>query len=60
MGYSDLMEDLQMIKVMIIEDDPMVRSINIQFLNKVEGIKLVKECGRIEEAKKAIIELKIR
>ena len=47
-----------MIKVMIIEDDPMVRSINIQFLNKVEGIKLVKECGRIEEAKKAIIELK--
>ena len=58
MGYSDLMEDLQMIKVMIIEDDPMVRSINIQFLNKISGIKLVKECGRIEEAKKSIVELR--
>ena len=42
MGYSDLMEDLQMIKVMIVEDDPMVRSINIQFLNKISGIKLVR------------------
>ena len=58
MGYSNLMEDLQMIKVMIIEDDPMVRSINIQFLNKISGIKLVKECGRIEEAKKSIVELR--
>jgi len=47
-----------MIKVMIIEDDPMVRSINIQFLNKISGIKLVKECGRIEEAKKSIVELR--
>ena len=41
MGYSDLMEDLQMIKVMIIEDDPMVRSINIQFLNKVDRKSVV-------------------
>ena len=47
-----------MIKVMIIEDDPMVRSINVQFIKRIPGIKLVKECGRIEEAKSALKEAK--
>lgn len=47
-----------MIKVMIIEDDPMVRAINVQFIQKISGIKIINECGRIEEAKKAIIDLR--
>ncbi|MGL4731829.1 MAG: response regulator, partial [Clostridium sp.] len=31
-----------MIKVMIIEDDPMVRDINSRFLKRIDGFKLYK------------------
>lgn len=44
-----------MIKVIIIEDDPMVRDINSKFLNKIEGFKLLTSTGDIREAKEIII-----
>mgnify|MGYP001575981462 FL=1 len=39
-----------MIKVMIIEDDPMVRDINTKFLQKVEGFQLTKAVSNLTEA----------
>lgn len=39
-----------MIKVMIIEDDPMVRDINAKFLKKIQGFTLSKAVGSLSEA----------
>ena len=39
-----------MIKVMIIEDDPMVRDINAKFLGKIEGFSLSAAVGSLKEA----------
>lgn len=44
-----------MIKVLIVEDDPMVREINEKFLSKVEGYKLYESVNSIEKAKEAIL-----
>lgn len=43
-----------MIRVMIVEDDPMVRQINRKFLKKVDGFCLSTETGSIDEAKAVI------
>ncbi|MBU3134759.1 response regulator [Clostridium gasigenes] len=43
-----------MIKVIIVEDDPMVREINIKFLSKVDGFQVVGEASNIEGAKSII------
>lgn len=43
-----------MIKVLIIEDDPMVREINEGFLSKVEGYTLFKSVNSIKKAKEEI------
>lgn len=43
-----------MIKLMIIEDDPMVREINVKFVNKVGGFNIISYTGSIEEAKREI------
>jgi len=40
-----------MIKVMIIEDDPMVRDINTKFLKRVEGFELIKAASNLTEAR---------
>jgi response regulator of citrate/malate metabolism len=45
-----------MIKVMLIEDDPMVRDINIKFTNKVSDFKVIDYAASIEEAKDIIKE----
>lgn len=45
-----------MIRVLIIEDDPMVREINEGFLRKVEGYTLFKSVNNIEKAKEEIIQ----
>jgi response regulator of citrate/malate metabolism len=45
-----------MIRVMLIEDDPMVRDINIKFTNKVSDFKVVDYAASIEEAKDIIKE----
>ncbi|MBZ9608761.1 response regulator [Clostridium estertheticum] len=41
-----------MIKVMIIEDDPMVRDINTKFLQKVEGFQLTKAVSNLTQAQR--------
>jgi two-component system CitB family response regulator len=46
-----------MIKVMLIEDDPMVRDINTKFVGKLSGFKVVYCTGNVEEAKEKIKEL---
>ncbi|MEQ8198533.1 MAG: response regulator [Clostridiaceae bacterium] len=43
-----------MIKVMIIEDDPMVREINTKFLKKLKDFSLVKSAANLSEAKEFI------
>ncbi|MBU3153357.1 response regulator [Clostridium estertheticum] len=43
-----------MIKVMIIEDDPMVRDINTKFLNRVEGFQLIKASSNLTDAQSFI------
>ncbi|MBU3159699.1 response regulator [Clostridium frigoris] len=43
-----------MIKVMIIEDDPMVRDINTKFLNRVEGFQLIKAVSNLTDAQSFI------
>ncbi|MBU3090522.1 response regulator [Clostridium sp. CM028] len=43
-----------MIKVMIIEDDPMVRDINTKFLQKVEGFQLTKAVSNLTQAQRFI------
>jgi response regulator of citrate/malate metabolism len=45
-----------MIKVMLIEDDPMVRDINIKFTNKVSDFKVVDYAASVLEAKEIIKE----
>lgn len=47
-----------MIKVLIVEDDPMVREINEKFLKKIEGYKLCGSVGTIEKAKEVILQSK--
>ncbi|MEG0771967.1 response regulator [Clostridium sp.] len=49
---------MKLIKVMIIEDDPMVRSINTKFLGKLEGFQLIGTAGDFNEAKELIKNLK--
>jgi len=44
-----------MIKVLIVEDDPMVREINEKFLSKIEGYTLYDSVNSIEKAKESII-----
>ena len=39
-----------MIRVMIIEDDPMVRDINTKFLQRVDGFQLIKATSNLTEA----------
>lgn len=46
-----------MIKVMLIEDDPMVRDINTKFVGKLSGFEVIFCTGNIEEAKEKIQEL---
>jgi response regulator of citrate/malate metabolism len=45
-----------MIKVLIVEDDPMVREINEKFLKKVDGFILNNSVNSIEKAKDVILE----
>lgn len=49
---------MSMIKVLIVEDDPMVREINEGFLSKVEGFTLLKSVDSIEKAKEEILNYK--
>jgi response regulator of citrate/malate metabolism len=44
-----------MIKVLIVEDDPMVREINEKFLKKVPGFTLCHSVNSIEKAKEVIL-----
>lgn len=44
-----------MIEVMIVEDDPMVRDINLKFLKRVEGFNLYKAVDNLSDAKKFVI-----
>jgi response regulator of citrate/malate metabolism len=44
-----------LIKVMIVEDDPMVIEINSKFLKRVEGFTLLKAVSNLEDAKKIIL-----
>ncbi|WZL72290.1 response regulator [Clostridiaceae bacterium 35-E11] len=44
-----------MIKVLIVEDDPMVREINEKFLEKIGGFRLHDSVNSIEKAKEAIL-----
>ncbi|GAA0085885.1 response regulator [Clostridium sp. CTA-7] len=44
-----------MIEVMIIEDDPMVRAINVKFLKRIEGFVLYKAVSNLTDAKKVIL-----
>ena len=44
-----------MIKVLIVEDDPMVREINEKFLKKVDGFELYDSVNSIEKAKEVIL-----
>lgn len=46
-----------MIKVMLIEDDPMVMDINTKFVGKLSGFKVIHRTGNVEEAKEKIQEL---
>jgi len=47
-----------MIKVLIVEDDPMVREINEKFLEKVEGYQLCGSASSIEQAKEIVLKEK--
>lgn len=49
---------INLIQVIIIEDDPMVREINSKFLKRVEGFELYKAVGNLTEAKNYIIKKK--
>ena len=48
-----------MIKVMIVEDDPMVLDINTKFLKRVEGFQLIKAASNFTDAKNFIKEHKL-
>ena len=43
-----------MIRVMIIEDDPMVRELNEEFLKKVQGFELLSSVGNLTDARNFI------
>lgn len=45
-----------MIKVLIVEDDPMVASINTRFVERVEGFTLTAVAASITDAKQAMLE----
>lgn len=45
-----------MIRVLIIEDDPMVREINSKFLNKIKGFEFCDAVGNLTEAKESVLE----
>jgi two-component system, CitB family, response regulator len=45
-----------LIKVIIVEDDPMVREINKEFLGKIDGFNVIYECSRIKEAQEFLLE----
>ncbi len=47
-----------MIKVLIVEDDPMVREINEKFLERVEGYQLCGSAHSIEQAKEIALKEK--
>lgn len=47
-----------MIKVLIVEDDPMVREINEKFLKRVEGYKICDSVGSVDRAKDVILKNK--
>lgn len=46
------------IKVLLIEDDPMVREVNRQFIEKVEGFKVIAMCKNGVEGFEKILECK--
>lgn len=46
------------IKVIIIEDDPMVKEINTRFLDKLENFEVIGEASSIKEAKEKISKIK--
>ena len=48
-----------MIKVLIVETDPMVRDINEKFLRNIKGYSLLKSVNNIEEAKELITGKKV-
>lgn len=48
-----------MIKVLIVEDDPMVREINSKFLSKVDGFELVEVSPNIQGAREVLKESNI-
>lgn len=48
-----------MIRVMIVEDDPMVTEINTRFLEKVEGFNLVKAVNCLTQAKECVLSDKL-
>ncbi len=39
-----------MLKVLIVEDDPMVRMLTVKFLRSIEGFKVAKDCGNAADA----------
>ncbi len=47
-----------MIKVLIVEDDPMVREINEKFLKRIEGYKICDSVGSIDRSKEIILQNK--
>lgn len=59
MGYNytndkEVKGGIILIEVMIIEDDPMVREINSEFLKRIEGFNLYKAVSNLDDAKKFI------
>jgi len=52
------MNDRQRIKVMIIDDDPMVRDVNKNFIQKVKGFDIIGEASNGEEGIQLVKELK--
>jgi response regulator of citrate/malate metabolism len=50
---------IKVLKVLIVEDDPMVRQINEKFLERVDGFAFAASTDSIEEAKKKIMTLEI-
>jgi len=44
-----------LIRVLIVEDDPMVREINEKFLKRIEGYKLYDSVNTVEKAKESIV-----
>jgi Response regulator of citrate/malate metabolism len=47
------------IEVMIVDDDPMVRKINSNFLESIEGFNLAKAVSNLKEAKQFLIDNKV-